>query len=346
MQNDLFLRACLRQPTERAPVWYMRQAGRYDPEYRALKQKYSLLELCANPELAATVTLMPVRKLGVDAAILYSDIMNPVASLGIAFDIVANVGPVIHTPIRSMADVQALRPVDVEGDLGHILATIRLLRTSLEVPLITFAGAPFTLASYLIEGRPTKRYLLTKGMMYRAPDVWDALMNKLVAMTVAYLRAHVAHGAQAIQLFDSWAGSLSPVDYERYVLPAVRTIFTELRDVPCPKIYFPGVASGELLGLLRDVPFDVVGLDWRIPIAEARTRIGGQKAIQGNLDPVLLEAPETVLFAQARRLIEEGQKNPGYIFNLGHGLYPEASLETLQALTAWVQSLSIKTSGS
>ena len=211
--NDLFLRACRREKTERAPVWYMRQAGRYDPDYRKIKEKYSLLEICAQPELAAEVTMMPVKKLGVDAAILYSDIMNPVASLGIDFDIVQNVGPVVHNPVRTRADVEALRPIDVDNDLGHILETIRILDRELRVPLITFAGSPFTIASYLIEGRPSKQYIRTKTMMYSEPQLWRRLMDKLGDMVVAYVRAQFENGSKAVQLFDSWAGALAPEDY-------------------------------------------------------------------------------------------------------------------------------------
>ncbi|MBW7459762.1 uroporphyrinogen decarboxylase, partial [Paenibacillus sepulcri] len=204
--NDRFIRASRREQVDRVPVWYMRQAGRYDPEYRKIKEKYSLLEICSQPELAAEVTMMPVRKLGVDAAILYSDIMNPVASIGIDFDIVPNVGPVIANPIQSAADVAKLRPIDVEGDLSHILETIRILDRELNVPLITFAGAPFTIASYLIEGRPSKSYIRTKTLMYSQPEIWHQLMYKLGDMVIAYARAHMAAGGKAFQLFDSWVG--------------------------------------------------------------------------------------------------------------------------------------------
>lgn len=338
--NDLFLRACRGEATERVPVWYMRQAGRYDPEYRKVKEKYSLLEICEQPELAAEVTLMPVKKLGVDAAILYSDIMNPVASLGVDFDIVKNVGPVIHTPIRTRADVEALRPIDVEGDLGHILETIRILDRELKVPLITFAGAPFTIASYLIEGKPSKNYIITKTLMYNEPEVWHRLMNKLGDMVVAYIRAQAANGAKAVQLFDSWVGALAPRDFERFVLPVITRIFRELSDLSIPKIYFPGVASGELLPLLQGVEADVIGLDWRMSIREGRRRLGGRFAVQGNLDPYLLTAPQDVLEAHAAAVLEEGMEEPGYIFNLGHGLFPEASLDKLKQLTAFVHRYS------
>ncbi|MFS0869953.1 uroporphyrinogen decarboxylase [Paenibacillus xylanilyticus] len=338
--NDRLIRASFKQQVDRVPVWYMRQAGRYDPEYRKIKEKYSLLEICRQPELAAEVTLMPVRKLGVDAAILYSDIMNPVASLGIDFDIVKNIGPVIDNPIRSAADVDRLRPIDVEGDLSHILETIRILDKELDVPLITFAGAPFTIASYLIEGRPSKGYIRTKTMMYSEPEVWHKLMQKLGDMVITYVRAHIANGGKAFQLFDSWVGALSPNDFKTYVLPTITRIFTELSDLNVPKIYFPGVASGELLPTLTNLQANVIGLDWRVSITEGRKRLGGKFAVQGNLDPYVLTAPMDLIKQQAKVIIDEGIKEPGYIFNLGHGLFPEASLEKLRELTAYIHEYS------
>ncbi|CAM3991725.1 uroporphyrinogen decarboxylase [Cohnella lubricantis] len=338
--NDRFLRACRSEHTDRVPVWYMRQAGRYDPEYRRIKEKYSLLEICQQPELAAEVTMMPVRKLGVDAAILYSDIMNPVASIGIDFDIVKDVGPVIHNPVRTAADVDKLRPIDVEGDLPHVLETIRILRRELDVPLITFGGAPFTLASYIVEGRPSKSYMKTKALMYTEPDVWHRLMGKLSAMAAEYLRAQAAAGAQAVQLFDSWVGALAPRDFQAFVLPHVQSIFDRLEGVDIPKIYFPGVSSGELLPHLTELKADVVGLDWRMPIAEGRRRTEGRFAVQGNLDPYVLTAPMEVIREHARRILDEGMREPGYIFNLGHGLFPEASLDKLRELTEFVHTYS------
>ncbi|WP_374020285.1 uroporphyrinogen decarboxylase [Paenibacillus thiaminolyticus] len=338
--NDRFLKACRQEQVDRVPVWYMRQAGRYDPDYRKIKEKYSLLEICRQPELAAEVTMMPVRKLGVDAAILYSDIMNPVASMGIDFDIVANVGPVIHNPIRSAADVERLTPVDPEGDLGHILETIRILDRELKVPLITFAGSPFTIASYLIEGRPSKNYILTKTMMYETPEVWYALMDKLGDMVIAYVRSQVANGAKAFQLFDSWVGSLSPRDFERYVLPTMTRIFAELSELDVPKIYFPGVSSGELLPTLHELKADVIGLDWRVSVTEGRRRLNGRFAVQGNLDPYVLTGPMSVIEREAAHIVEQGIQEPGYIFNLGHGLFPEASLDKLQRLTEFVHESS------
>jgi uroporphyrinogen decarboxylase len=340
--NDTFLRACRKQPVDTLPVWYMRQAGRYDPDYRAIKETYSLLDICRRPDLAAEVTMMPVKKLGVDAAILYSDIMNPVASLGVEFDIVKNVGPVIADPIRTAADVERLRPIDVDKDLAHIMETIRILDRELTVPLITFAGAPFTIASYLIEGKPSKSYIRTKEMMYGAPRVWHALMEKLGDMVIAYLKAQIANGAKAVQLFDSWVGALAPQDFREFVLPVVTRIFHELSALPQPKIYFPGVASGELLPHLAELEADVVGLDWRVPIAEGRRRVGPRFAVQGNLDPYVLTAPMEVIKERAKAIIDEGCSEPGFIFNLGHGLFPEASLEKLRELTAFVHDYSRK----
>jgi len=338
--NDRLIRALRKQEVDRLPVWYMRQAGRYDPDYRKIKEKYSLLEICRQPELAAEITMMPVRKLGVDAAILYSDIMNPVASLGVEFDIVKNIGPVIEQPIRTLADVERLKPIDVHKDLSHILETIAILDKELDVPLITFAGAPFTIASYLIEGRPSKSYIHTKALMYGEPETWFKLMDKLGDMVIAYLRAHVESGGKALQLFDSWVGALAPNDFQRYVLPTITRIFTELRDLDVPKIYFPGVSSGELLPTLTDIAADAVGLDWRVSIAEGRRRTNGKFAMQGNLDPYILTAPMEVIKQQAKKIVDDGLAAPGFVFNLGHGLFPEASIDKLRELTEFVHAYS------
>ncbi|MCM3703910.1 uroporphyrinogen decarboxylase [Paenibacillus macerans] len=338
--NDRLIRALRGQEVDRLPVWYMRQAGRYDPDYRKIKEKYSLLEICRQPELAAEVTLMPVRKLGVDAAILYSDIMNPVASLGVEFDIVKNIGPVIEQPIRTAADIDRLKPIEVEKDLSHILETISILDRELDVPLITFAGAPFTIASYLIEGSPSKSYIRTKEMMYGEPELWFRLMDKLGDMVIAYLRAHVRSGGKAFQLFDSWVGALAPKDFQKYVLPTITRIFAELQDLDVPKIYFPGVSSGELLPTLTGLAADCIGLDWRVSISEGRRRTGGKFAVQGNLDPYVLTAPMNVIKQQAKEIIDDGVKAPGFVFNLGHGLFPEASIDKLRELTEFVHAYS------
>lgn len=340
--NQLFLQACRKQPVDMVPVWYMRQAGRTDPDYRKIKEKYTLLEICKQPELAAEITMMPVRKHGVDAAILYSDIMNPVASIGVTFDIVKNVGPVIHHPLRTMQDIERLKPIEVERDLSHILKTIDILSKELTVPLITFAGAPFTLASYLIEGKPSRNYIKTKEMMYKEPKMWHMLMQKLGDMVIAYLKAQIAAGAQAIQLFDSWVGSLMPKDFETYVLPTISRIFKELKPCSVPKIYFPGVSSGELLPSLKQLDADVIGLDWRVSIQEGRKRLDNRFAVQGNLDPLVLTAPQPVIEQYAKEIIDQGIKQPGYIFNLGHGLFPEASMEKIKKLTDFVHAYSRK----
>ncbi|WEK53175.1 MAG: uroporphyrinogen decarboxylase [Candidatus Cohnella colombiensis] len=338
--NDVFLRACRGESVDRVPVWYMRQAGRYDPDYRKIKEKYTLLEICRQPELAAEVTLMPVYKLGVDAAILYSDIMNPVASIGIDFDIVKDIGPVIHNPVRTASDIDRLKPIDVEGDLSHVLETIKILDRELNVPLISFGGAPFTLASYIVEGRPSKSYRLTKTLMYSEPQLWHRLMSKLSDMAATYLRAHVKAGAKAIQLFDSWVGALAPRDFKEYVLPHVESIFAQLADVNVPKIYFPGVSSGELMPHLTALQIEVIGVDWRLSLSEARRRTGGKFAVQGNLDPLVLTAPTSIIHEHARHIVDEGMQQPGFIFNLGHGLFPEASLDKLKDLTDYIHSYS------
>jgi uroporphyrinogen decarboxylase len=340
MNNTQFIRACRKQDIDQVPVWYMRQAGRYDPEYRKIKEKYSLLEICRQPELTAEVTMMPVKKLGVDAAILYSDIMNPVASIGIDFDIVKNIGPVIENPIQNLQDVEKLKPIQVEKDLSHVIETIKILDRELTVPLITFAGAPFTLASYLIEGRPSKNYIKTKTLMYSEPATWFKLMDKLGDMVITYLKAHIEAGAKAVQLFDSWVGALAPKDFETFVLPTIERIFKELSHLPQPKIYFPGVSSGELLPSLKRLETDVIGLDWRVSITEGRERLGDRFAVQGNLDPFVLTAPMQLIETYAREIIDQGIEEPGFIFNLGHGLFPEASIDKLKELTAYIHTYS------
>ncbi|GAB7388575.1 uroporphyrinogen decarboxylase [Bacillaceae bacterium] len=337
--NDTFLRACRKEETETVPVWYMRQAGRYQPEYRKIREKYSLLEICRIPELCAEVTVLPVKQLGVDAAILFSDIMVPLGPMGVKYDIVANRGPVLEKPFRTKEDIERLKPLHPEEDLPYVLRAIELLTQELHVPLIGFAGAPFTLASYMVEGAPSRSYIRTKELMYSEPSVWKTLMDKLADMIVAYLKAQIAAGAKAVQIFDSWIGALSPEDYAQYVHPTMRRIFAELKDLAAPKIYF-GVGAGELLSLWRDLDTDVIGLDWRISIREGRRRTGGKFALQGNLDPTLLLAPWHVIEERARRIIEEGIEKPGFVFNLGHGVLPEVSGETLKRLTDFVHEYS------
>jgi uroporphyrinogen decarboxylase len=340
--NDTFIKACLKQEVTKVPVWYMRQAGRYDPAYRKIKENYSLLEICLQPELAAEVTMLPVHKLGVDAAILYSDIMNPVASIGIDFDIVQNIGPVIHNPIRTAQDIENLRPIDIDKDLSHVIKTIEILERELTIPLITFVGAPFTIASYLIEGRPSRNYMKTKQLMYSEPELWHSLMGKLGDMVITYLKAQIAAGAKAIQVFDSWVGALSSKDFRTFVLPTIQRIFNEIDGLGVPRIYFPGVSSGELLPTLKDLNAEVIGVDWRVSITEGRSRIGDKFAIQGNLDPMILTAPLPVIESYAKEIIDQGIEKPGYIFNFGHGLFPEASIEKLEHLTGFIHDYSAK----
>ncbi|MFO7173079.1 MAG: uroporphyrinogen decarboxylase [Bacillota bacterium] len=336
-RNDVFLRACRREPVPYTPVWFMRQAGRYQPEYRAIREKYSLLEICRQPELAATVTLLPVRQLGVDAAILFSDIMIPLGGVGVEFEIRESVGPVVHQPIRTLAQVEALRPLEPEESLPYVLEAIRILRRELEVPLIGFAGAPFTLASYLVEGRPSRNFVHTKAMMYRAPEVWRALMNRLTEMVVTYARAQVQAGAEAIQIFDSWVGALAPEDYRTYVLPHMQRLFAGLRDLGVPVIHF-GVGTGSLLELMREAGGDVIGVDWRVPLDQAWERVGHDRAVQGNLDPALLLAPPEVLAERTRGILRQAGGRPGHIFNLGHGVLPETPPDALRRVVEIVHS--------
>lgn len=337
--NDNFLRACRKQAVDHVPVWYMRQAGRYQPEYRKIREKYSLMEICELPEVGAEVTLLPVQQLNVDAAILFSDIMIPVKAMGIDVDIKGGYGPVIANPIKSVHDVRQLRDLEPETDLPNTMETIRILRRELKVPLIGFSGAPFTLASYMIEGGPSRNYYKTKQMMYSAPEVWGTLMDKLGSMVVSYLKSQVAAGAQAVQVFDSWIGSLSPADYRQYVFPTMQKIFAGLRDIGVPTIYF-GINTGELLTVWKELPVDVIGVDWRVPLDAARKRVGSEFVLQGNLDPAKLLAPWEVIEQNAKEIIDLGMEQPGYIFNLGHGLFPEVQVETLQKLTEFVHRYS------
>ena len=339
--NDRFLRACRGLPVDRTPVWFMRQAGRYMPEYRAIRARHSLLEICAQPELAAEVTLQPVRALGVDAAILFADILLPLVPLGIDLEFAAGEGPVIHNPIRTAADVAALRPVAVDESLASVLETVRLVRRELDgrTPLIGFAGAPFTLASYLIEGGSSRSFLRTKQMMYGDPAAWHALLGKLAALVSDYLAAQARAGAQALQLFDSWAGALSPDDYEEYVLPHSRRVLGSLAGAGVPLIHF-GVDTASLLPLMAQAGGDVIGLDWRTPLDWGWRQAGGEHAVQGNLDPAALFAPRPVLDRRVRRVLEQAGGRPGHIFNLGHGILPETPVDNVRAVVELVHEYS------
>jgi uroporphyrinogen decarboxylase len=309
----------------------MRQAGRSLPEYRALRGDGSILDALRRPELAAEITLQPVRRYGVDAAILYSDIVVPVAAVGFGVEITPGRGPVVEHPFRTDADLARLRPLEPEQDTPWVLETVRLAVKELDVPLIGFAGAPFTVASYLIEGGPSRDYAKTKVMMHRQPATWQALLDRLADLALVSLRSQVGAGATAVQLFDSWAGVLSPGDYRRYVLPATTKVLTGLADLDVPRIHF-GVATGELLGLMAGAGADVVGVDWRVPLDQARARIGPGRALQGNLDPAICLAPWEVVADAAQEVLAQAGPGPGHIFNLGHGVLPATDPDVLARL--------------
>lgn len=337
--NDSFLRAARAERTDHVPVWYMRQAGRSQPQYRELKKKYSLFDITHQPELCAYVTRLPVEMYDVDAAILYKDIMTPLPALGIDVEIVSKVGPVIANPVRSKADVEKLGELSPEEDISYVLDTIKLLtEEQLSVPLIGFAGAPFTLASYMIEGGPSKNYHLTKAFMYSEPEAWALLMDKLADMTIVYLKAQIKAGASAVQLFDSWVGAVSRQDYRAYIKPHMEKIFSGLKSEEAPLIMH-GVGASHLALEWNDLPLDVIGLDWRLPIGEAR-KLGITKAVQGNLDPALLISSWNMIEERAKDIIDQGIEKPGFIFNLGHGVFPDVKPETLKKLTAFIHEYS------
>jgi uroporphyrinogen decarboxylase len=312
----------------------MRQAGRSLPEYRALRERFGMLEMCRTPELAAEVTMQPVRRFGVDAAILFSDIVIPLQAMGVDLEIRPGVGPVIQEPIRDAAGVEKLVALEPEEGVPYVLDAIRMLTAELQVPLIGFAGAPFTLACYLIDGGPSKNHARTKAFMYSEPEIWDRLMDVLARAIAAYLRAQVAAGASAVQLFDSWVGALDPSDYRRYAMPASSTILGELADLGVPRIHF-GVGSGELLDLMTDAGADVIGVDWTVPLDVARDRVRRPVAVQGNLDPAACLAPWNVIAARAGDILGRGGGR-GHIFNLGHGVLPETDPDALARLVNFV----------
>jgi uroporphyrinogen decarboxylase len=331
-----FLAACRNRPTDRVPVWFMRQAGRSLPEYRALRGTGSILAAVRDPELATEITLQPVRRYGVDAAILYSDIVVPVNAIGFGVDIAPGVGPVIARPFRDESDLDRLRPLDPEADCPYVQDTVRQVVASLgDVPLIGFAGAPFTVASYLIEGGPSRTLGRTKALMLGQPDLWAQLLDRLADLAVASLRAQVSAGAAAVQLFDSWAGTLSPDLYERLVLPASAKVFAGVAELGVPGIHF-GVTTGELLPLLAEAGAAVVGVDWRVPLDSARARLGPDVAVQGNLDPAVCLAPWPAVEERVRDVLTRNAGRPGHIFNLGHGVLPETDPAVLARIVELV----------
>ncbi len=335
-----FLRACRGipgGPGDRVPVWFMRQAGRSLPEYRAIRGSGSILDAIADPELSAEITMQPVRRYDVDAAILYSDIVVPVAAIGFGVDVAPGVGPVVAQPFTRAADLERLRPLDPEADTPYVLETVRILARELPVPLIGFAGAPFTVASYLIEGRPSRTYTKTKALMHGDPGLWHKLMEKLADLAIVSLRSQIENGAAALQIFDSWAGTLSAPDYERFVLPHSQRVFAEVADLNVPRIHF-GVGTGELLGLMAKAGADVVGVDWRVPLDVARTRVPAGIALQGNLDPALAFAPWDVVAEATRDVLRRNAGNPAHIFNLGHGVMPETDSTVLERVVELVHN--------
>lgn len=339
--NDTFLKAARGEKTDHVPVWYMRQAGRSQPEYRKMKEKYSLFEITHQPELCAYVTRLPVEQYDVDAAILYKDIMTPLPAIGVDVEIKSGIGPVIANPIQSVTDVEKLGELNPEKDIPYVLDTIKLLTTEqLSVPLIGFSGAPFTIASYMIEGGPSKNYNKTKAFMYSEPKAWFALMDKLADMIIIYVKSQIKAGVKAVQIFDSWVGALNVEDYRVFIKPVMTRIFSSLREENVPLIMF-GVGASHLALEWNDLPIDVVGLDWRLPITEAR-QMGIQKTVQGNLDPALLLSSWDVIEERTKRILDQGMEQDGYIFNLGHGVFPSVNPETLKRLTAFIHEYSSK----
>jgi uroporphyrinogen decarboxylase len=330
--NSPFLKACRREPTDVTPIWLMRQAGRYMAEYRAVRSRVSFLDLCKNPELATEVTVTAAERLGVDAAILFADILLILEPLGLELEFAKGEGPVIHNPIRSASDVDRIRPMVDAAPLDYVIQAVRAIRAALrpDTPLIGFAGAPFTLACYVIEGGSSRHYDHAKTFMYQDEGAWNALMGHLVDATATYLNAQASAGAQVLQVFDSWVGSLSPTDYRRFVQPHMSRLFKQL-DPTVPVIHF-GTDTGSLLELQRDAGGSVIGLDWRVDLDRAWERLGDEVAVQGNLDPVVLLAPPEEIESQARRILAQAGGRPGHIFNLGHGILPQTPVDNVRAL--------------
>lgn len=328
-----FMQAARGLPASRTPVWFMRQAGRILPEYRALRDRWSLLEICAQPDLCAEVALQPVHRFGVDAAILFADIMLPLLGVGVQLDLVDEVGPVIRHPIESAADLEQLRPLEPESDVRMVLETVTILKSELggRIPLIGFAGAPFTLAAYLIEGRPSRDFALTRSFMLAQPAVWHELMQRLTRDMIAYLSAQLVRGVDVIQLFDSWVGCLSPIDYREFVAPYTRQIFAALAHWNRPMIHF-GTNTWALLDDMKQDGANIMSVDWRVPLDRAWARLGYTFGIQGNLDPAVLLAPREVIEARTTDVLRRADGRAGHIFNLGHGLLPQTTPESVQCV--------------
>lgn len=335
-----FLRAARGEQPSHTPVWFMRQAGRSLPEYRRLREGVTMLDSCMRPDLVVEITLQPVRRYGVDAAIFFSDIVLPLKAVGVDLDIKPGVGPVVAEPVRTLADVAAI-PDLTPDHVDFVTESVRTLVGELgATPLIGFAGAPFTVASYLVEGGPSKDHARTKAMMLGAPEVWTALMDKIAGISAAYLEVQIRAGASAVQLFDSWAGALSPADYRASVMPWSARVLETVAPYGVPRIHF-GVGTGELLGLMGEAGADVVGVDWRVPLADGIARVGG-RAVQGNLDPTLVFAPTEVMLARAAEVLRAGEQASGHVFNLGHGVLPDTDPDQLARLTDFVHETSAR----
>ncbi|HDA0447325.1 TPA: uroporphyrinogen decarboxylase [Staphylococcus aureus] len=337
-KNNTILKMIKGEETSHTPVWFMRQAGRSQPEYRKLKEKYSLFDITHQPELCAYVTHLPVDNYHTDTAILYKDIMTPLKPIGVDVEIKSGIGPVIHNPIKTIQDVEKLSQIDPERDVPYVLDTIKLLtEEKLNVPLIGFTGAPFTLASYMIEGGPSKNYNFTKAMMYRDEATWFALMNHLVDVSVKYVTAQVEAGAELIQIFDSWVGALNVEDYRRYIKPHMIRLISEVKEKHDVPVILFGVGASHLINEWNDLPIDVLGLDWRTSINQAQ-QLGVTKTLQGNLDPSILLAPWNVIEERLKPILDQGMENGKHIFNLGHGVFPEVQPETLRKVSEFVHT--------
>ncbi|HSE70985.1 MAG TPA: uroporphyrinogen decarboxylase [Nocardioidaceae bacterium] len=340
VRDSVFLRAARGEEVPYTPVWYMRQAGRSLPEYRKIREGVPMLESCMRPEMVVEITMQPVRRYGVDAAIFFSDIVLPLKAVGVDLDIAPGIGPVVARPVATLEDVAAIPDLTAEH-VPFITESVRTLVGELgATPLIGFAGAPFTVASYLVEGGPSKEHAKTKALMFGEPEVWDALMTKIAGISAAYLEVQVAAGASAVQLFDSWAGAMSPEDYRRYVMPYSAGVLERAGALGVPRIHF-GVGTGELLGLMGEAGADVVGVDWRVPLDEGVRRVGG-RVVQGNLDPSLVFAPTEVMLERAADVLARGKSAPGHIFNLGHGVMPSTDPDQLARLTDFVHEHSAR----
>ena len=340
--QSIFVKACRGEPVERTPVWFMRQAGRYMKEYRAVRQKHSLIEICKQPKLAAEVTITAAEKLKVDAAIIFADLLLPLEVMGLPFRFEAGEGPVIEKPVREPRDISHLR-TDRAGDLGYVAESVRRVAKHFgdRLPVIGFCGAPFTLASYMIEGGGSRHYVHTKTLMYRSPAAWDELMKKLVAVLAEYAAEQVEAGADVVQVFDSWVGCLGVEDYRRYVLPHAAELVRRVRSTGAPAIYF-GTDSATLLPSMQETGAEVIGLDWRVPLDEGWRALGFRGAVQGNLDPVALFADKKELRARAHEVLRRAGGRPGHIFNLGHGILPETPVENVRALVEFVRDYAEK----